>query len=260
MTKTYIGKSLYQKRVMLFWWFILIVAMTSFTMIFYPSLKNSNLGQALNALPTAVQKFTGGFLSFNTLSGYIVSEIFSLRSPLLLIILGIFLFNSISAVEERKGILETQITLPLTRSKIVVSKLFVGILIMIIASFGVFLGVLLGLLIIHDHYSITRIAQLTFQCFLLSLDFGLFTFLLACKFGPRGIVVGLSSTVAFLSYLINSMATPTNWLSKVDRLSLFNYYQNLTVYSSRDVKVLAIVGVVLIVLSYFSFIRRDVKT
>ncbi|HUD07305.1 MAG TPA: hypothetical protein VMR34_05465 [Candidatus Saccharimonadales bacterium] len=260
MTGGYLKKILYQKRKTMIWWFAGLVGVTFFTIIFFPALKNSNLGQVFNTLPKGLQQVTGGANTFSSIGGYIAQEIFALREPLLLIILSILLFNNLYVSEERKGLLEAQISLPLTRKKIFLTKLVCAILVVVVASVGIVVGVKLGLISIHTHYSLLKIIQESLECLLISLDFGLVALLLSSIFGTKGIVTGLSTTFAFGSYLISSMAPTVKSLQGIDKLSPFHYYQNLEVFNKHNTEVLAIFGLVLIVLSFIFFVRRDIKT
>lgn len=259
MISALVSKTIYQKRFMIFWWLLGLAAMTTFTMSFYNSFKAGGFDQTFNNLPKAFQKIAGNAASFKTISGYISQQIFSFRLPLLTIILSVAVFNSLSVGEERRGILQTQLTLPLTRTKILTSKLLSGLLVVGLASVGTFAGVLLGLIILHEHYSHMAILRQTLLCLLISFDFGLVAFMLGSIFGSKTIALGIAGGLAFMSYLISSLATAVPQLAGIEKLSLFHYYQDLANFSLGHTLVLLFVAVVLIVLSFYGFSRRDIK-
>jgi len=90
-------KTLYQKRWMTFWWAIGVVAMVSFTLLFFPTLKNSSLGETFAQLPPQFAKLAGDALSFTTIQGYVGEQLFGLRLPIMTIILAITLFTGLTA-------------------------------------------------------------------------------------------------------------------------------------------------------------------
>jgi len=253
-------KILYQKRWLLFWWFIAFVGTAMSTVIFFPAFKGTNIGAVFNSLPASVQHIAGTASSFNTIGGYISQEVFGLRAPLLALVLGIVIFNSLSVGEERKGILETHVTLPLSRSKIYFSKLFAAILIIVIASTGLFVGTELALLIIHYSYSTTKILELVANSAILGIVFGLVLYFFNSIFGIRGIVLGLSCAYAFISYLLTSFAISEKKLRTLDKGSLFHYYNSSGSFSTHNFLTITYIGIVLIIIGFFFFRRRDIET
>jgi ABC-type transport system involved in multi-copper enzyme maturation permease subunit len=229
-------------------------------MVFFPSFQSGSIGQAFTNLPKALQSLVGNLDAFRTVGGYISQEIFNLRMPLLTIVLTIAVFTGLTSTDEQRGILETQLSLPLSRKKILSSKLWAGIVITLVASLGTFLGVLLGLLFIRHSYSPIIIARETLSCALISLDFGLVAFLVGAVQKSKSVTLGIASAVAFISYLITTMAPSVEKLQPIEKFSLFHYYQNLTVFSLKDTVVLIFVGVVVAAISFVAFSRRDIRT
>lgn len=230
------------------------------TVVFYPSLKNSNIGSVFNSLPTSVQHLVGTGNGFNTISGYVSQEVFGLRAPLLTIILAIITFNSLTVSEERKGILETYISLPLSRARLYFAKTISGLLIVFLSSLGLLVGTLLALTLIHEHYAAINVFHLVLSSILLGVDFGLVALALYGIFGVRSIVLGLTCVYAFASYLLNSFASSVHSLAKFQKFSLFNYYQYSGAYSVHDITVLSAIAAVLIFIGYIFFRRRDIAT
>ena len=245
---------------MIIWWALGLLAMTVLTMLFYPSFKSGGFDQAFTALPKGLQKIVGTAADFKTIGGYIGQEIFALRIPLLMAILSIVTFNSLFVAEERKGVLESQLSLPLNRIVISIGKLFSAITIIVLASIGVFVGVLLGVLLVHEHYSAIKILQETLSCVLLSLNFGLVVFMVWGIVGTSGLTLGVACAFTFLSYLVSSMASSVSWLQPLDKLSFFHYYNNTATFNLFDTSVLLAIAASLSVLGLVFFLRRDVKT
>ncbi|HET7827856.1 MAG TPA: ABC transporter permease subunit, partial [Candidatus Saccharimonadales bacterium] len=223
------------------------------------SFKNGQLGKSLGNLSPALQKVVGNTDSFRTVGGYIGQQVFALRIPLLMTILGIVVFNGLTVGEERRGLLETQLSLPISRTKIILQKLAAGLVILAITSVGVFVGIWLTLLFIHEHYSYVTIWREILGAVLIGLDFGLLAFMLGSALGKKGIAVGVSSGLAFLSYLISSLVATVPSLKAVEKASLF-HYQAPPIISFFHIVVLAAVGSVFCLLGLLLFLRRDIGT
>ena len=237
-----------------------MLAMTLLTMIFFPSFKSGGFDQAFSTLPKSLQKVVGTAADFKTIGGYISQEIFALRIPLLMAVLSIVTFSSLFVAEERKGVLESQLSLPLNRTIISIGKLFSAVTIIVLASIGVLVGVMLGVLLVHEHYSAIKILQETLSCVLLSLDFGLVVFMVWGVAGTSGLTLGVASAFTFLSYLVSSMASSVSWLQPLDKFSFFHYYNNTATFNLFDTSVLLAIAASLSVLGLIFFLRRDIKT
>lgn len=260
MISSMFTKIIYQKRWMIFWWFLGLLASSLITLVFFPEFKGTNIAQVFNSLPASVQHIIGSASSYTTLNGYISQEVFGLRTLLLSIILGIIVFNSLTVSEERRGLLETHISLPLSRTKILFSKLSGGIFIIGLASIGSFVGVLIGLTIIHDHYSLIKLMQLVIGTSVLGILFGLVTFMLNAIFGVRSLVLGLSCAYAFLSYMISSLVVSVHSLKAVERASFFHYYNFSENFYLHNILILVYIGLAMIFISLIFFTRRDIET
>ena len=257
--KTLIWKILYQKRMLLLWWFVALTSVICLTMSFFPALKGNGLGDAFTNLPAGVQKIVGDALSFSTLSGYIQQQIFALRAPILMIILSIVVFGGQVAGEEQKGVTETHLTLPVSRTKLLMSKLIAGAIITFLASFGIMAGIELALLFIDQSYSFAHIAQSVVATWLVGLCFGILSFTVGAVTGRKGPSIGIPSAVAFLTYLVSSMAASVSWLEPLNKLTPFYYFNNGLISAGNAIG-LAAVCVAFILIGIIGFNRRDLQT
>jgi len=251
---------LFQKRWWMFWWFIASALTAISTVAFFPAFKGTNISKVFNSLPASVQHIAGTGNSFNTIGGYISNEVFGLRAPLVIIILSIIVFNNLSVGEERKGILETQVSLPFTRAKIYFSKFIAGSLVVLFSSAGFFIGVISALAIIHYHYPVKNILELVISTAVLGLVFGLITFALNGIFGIRSIVLGISCAYAFAAYIITSLVTTVTSLKQIEKASLFHYYSTTGSFSYHNLLILGYIGLGLVLIGYLFFRKRDIET
>ncbi len=79
-------------------------------------------------------------------------------------------------------------------------------------------------------------------------------------FGIRGIVLGLSCAYAFFGYLLTTLVISVQGLRSVEKLSLFHYYSSSGAYSYHNLLTLTYIGLVMIVISWLFFARRDIET
>ncbi len=251
-------KILYQKRFMIIGWFMAVTLITLLTMSVYNSFSNGALGDSLQSLPPALQQIIGDGSSFKTVGGYISQQVFALRMPVLLIILSIAVLISITAGEEQSGLLQTQLSLPIKRSNLLLQKLAAGFTVVTIASLGAVLGIAISLLIIGKSYNLMDILPHLIDCVLIAFTYGLIGFMVASVTGRRGLALGVSSGIAFLGYLINSMAPSVKLLQGVDKFTLFHYYHTKGSYNWSDMLLIAIVALTLITISLIRFERRDI--
>ena len=243
---------------MLLWWFIGIAAMTLLTLAFFHSLSSSNLDQSFKTLPPAVQKIAGTQFSFKTVDGYIRQQIFALRIPMLTIILAVSLLIGLSAGDESRGLLEQQLSLPISRTGLLLQKLAAALVIVTVATCGAMAGILIALLFLHEHESFRLILEYTLSCAALSFTYGMVGFLVAALTGRHGLAVGIASAFAFLSYLINSLAPAVSLMKNIDKLTFFHLYQ-LNPFSWGHFLGLIIAIAALSAVSIMAFNRRDIR-
>ncbi len=251
------SKIVYQKRFVVLGWFIGFFAIMLLTVSFYPSF--SELAKSFNNLPEAMRKLIGDALSFQTVGGYIRQQVFALRMPLLMIILSIALFHGLTTGDEQKGLTETHLTLPLSRARLLTEKALAGVVALLLASLGAVVGIQVSLLLIHESYSILNVLRDLVNCLLLSMTFGMLSFMFGSITAKRGLSLGVASGVAFTSYLINSMAPSVSALSFADKLTPFHFYVTNSPLEAKNVLILVAISAVLFLIGMTGFSRRDLK-
>ena len=257
--KLLVTKILYQKRMLLLWWFIALTAVIGLTMSFFPAFKGGGLGDAFTNLPAGVQKVVGNSLSFTTVSGYVQQQVFALRAPILLIILSIVVFGGQVAGEEVKGVTETHLSLPISRTKLLLSKLIAGMIITFVASMGIVLGIELALFFIGDSYSFAKIFQSVCGAWLVGLCFGVLSYAVGAASGRKAPSIGMPSALAFLTYLVSSMAASVSWLEPLNKFTPFYYYNDGLITFAHAVG-LGVVCLVLATIGTVAFNHRDIRT
>ena len=253
------SKSLYQRRHMAAGWFIGITAIVLLTMSVYNSFSDGAIGDSLQSLPPALQKLAGDALSFKTIGGYIDQQIFALRVPVMLTILSIAVFVGLSGGEEEKGLVESQLALTISRTKLLFQKLATGLTVVVLASFGSLLGIRIGLWLIGRDYNVFNVMPYLLSCLLVAIGYGLVGFMVSSVSGRRGLALGAASGLAFLGFLINSMASSVSLFATLDHATLFHYYHTAGGYHWASLALLAAVCLVLVGISWAVFSRRDIR-
>lgn len=259
MFRTIFRKTCYEKRWTILAWAFGIFSMTFFTMIFFPYLKNMGFDQVTANVPKSLQGLLGDSSSYKVVVGYVDQQIFALRLPMITMIMAISLFVGISVGDEDRGTLETLLALPVARSKAFWQKYAAGAALSGAACVAIYLGVILSFPIIQGSMSYFALAQATFACWLISLVFGTLAYAFGAATGKRGLTIGLASGVAFLSYLISSMAPAVDKLEVAQKFTPF-YYYNVPSVAQHGLKLsnLAVLvgGIAIMLLLGLAFFRK----
>jgi putative exporter of polyketide antibiotics len=255
-----ITKIIYQKRAFIIGWFLGAFALCIFMVLMFPSLQQSDIGQLLKNASPALKKIAGDQDSFSSAPKYIIHEVYGLRAPLLLIIMSILLFAKLTVGEEQKGLVMTQLSLPINRTRLLATKLVAALVISTIVSLGMIAGVVLGLIIIGEPIGWMENIKLALGCMLVGLDFGLVVYLLGGGLGLKGLATGIATLIAFTSYLISSLVAIADFLKPIEKFSLFHYYQNPSPVSWEHALLLVGIGVVLVAAALVAFPRRDIHS
>lgn len=242
----------------MFGWSLGLIALITFTIIFFPSLKTGDIATSFANLPESLQSLVGDAAAFQTIEGYISQQVFLLRAPMMLLILTIILFAGLTAGEEQKRLVETQLALPLRRSKLLLHKLLAGLTISAVAAGALLIGIMLGVFFIDESYSITDALPLVAACLLLSLSYALIAFAVGAATGKRGLALGVASGVTLTGFIVNSTASSVEALQTADKFTFLHYYQP-TDMAGRDWVVLAIACVAFVIIGFVGFVRRDLQ-
>jgi ABC-2 type transport system permease protein len=253
------SKTLYQKRYLILGWLAGVIFMVFITMSAFNSFSDGSIADSIAHMPPALQKLVGDLSSFKTIQGYIAQQIFALRVPMLLIILSITVLVGLTGGEEERGIVETQLTLPVGRTSLLLQKLAAALVVIVLASLGALIGIEIGLIVSHQHYNMLDVLPHLVSCLLVSVDYGLVGFAAAAASGRRSLALGLASGLAFLSFIINSMASSVSYFGTLDKATLFHYYTYKGGYHWPELSLLAGIAMLLIAIALVGFNRRDIR-
>jgi ABC-2 type transport system permease protein len=256
-------KTLLDKRVFIIGW-SLGLAFLGFAMTtFFPSFSDGKIDDLVNGLPPALQGLVGAIQDWKQLPGYIGSQIFDIRLPILIGVLVILLAVGLSVGEEDKGQLRTLVALPLGRTRIVIAKWLAILVICFIAAIATCIGVLIGALIIGESLDMMVLVRLGFVTWIMSTALATLIFAIGMSTGYLGLTKAIGTIIIAGSFLLTTFAQSVSWLKAAEHFSLFHYFPATTVAKEgiafSDIAVYLLITLLSLAAAVFFFRRRDVK-
>ncbi len=255
---------LWQRRWSALMWSLGIFVFVFINLIFYPTFKDQSAEyeKLFSQMPEAAKTLlsdTGDFLSP---SGYLSSQVFYLMLPLLLGILAISVGASLIGKEEREGTIELLLSRPLSRAKLLLSKAFVGLL--VVLGVGIVSAVSTALIskLVDIEVPFKNILMAGLSADLLVLSFGAVAFMVSTLGrGARAASIGIATLYAFGGYILVSLVGVAQWLEWPAKAFPYHYYRPGQILEGAYDwgNLLFITGVILVcaAVSWLAFRRRD---
>ena len=262
MYESILRKDLNELRVQILGWGFGVGALIFLTVVIYPSISTS-YELIMKQLPEGLKTFLDLEHSLTTLEGYMNTEIFS-YVPLVLAIFAIIAGTASIVGEEQSGTLEILIAQPLSRVRLMVTKL-IGLLLvngLIIGILSVMLWI--AILVIDVDVSVNRVmlALLLLWPFLTFMSF--LSVFLSMLVSSRIIAGSIIAGLLVLSYVLDSLSNLVSGLELIRPIYLTTYYQgnNALVSEVSFIYVLGLMGLLsgTFLLSMWLFFRRDIPT
>ena len=264
MLRNLLLKTLRDQRIPVLAYGLGLGALALLVIAIYPTFAEvgEELEEAMENLPDAYKAFTGGVLSLTEFDGYLVSQ-YLIILPLILAIFAIIEGTGALRGEEERGTMDTLLSLPISRSQVVLQKAAATLLslLLVILIIGVVLwvsaGFVEGAMLAVDRLSVTMLNTFgmgaLFYCFSL--------FLSACL--PSRRLAGVIGAVfAVGAYFFDAMSDIVESLHDYRFLGPFNYFDPLAILrdelSFQDSGVLLVASLVFLVAATLIFRRRDI--
>lgn len=264
MFHSVLTKSLYTLRWQLLGWILAIAGIALLTMTLYPSFSQNGIENIVKSVPDSLKSLVGNVADFKTVPGYIGQQIFGPNLYIVSLIMSILLFMGISASEESDGRLQTVLSFPVSRTRVYVEKYLATTIVLAIVSASVALAIWIALLSINKSADYGRIWQSVLGFGLINLAYGTLAYAVAFFTGNKGFTVLLVAGYAVASLFITTLSPAVDKLKTIDHFSLLHYYNNPQIMTNglNAGNTLVIVGVivVLLVIGWLGFLRRDVRT
>lgn len=227
--------------------------------------ESAKLNELFDAYPKALlEAFNIEQLQLSTFSGYISAEHFSLVWPLMAILIAVSTAGVMLAGEIERGTMSLLLALPVSRSKLYVSKYVAGVL--ALAIFTLFSSAVVIPLAGLSNIDVN--AANVWRVTLLSFAFGWSVFSLSFMFSAmlkeRSRVYFVVGGGLMLMYVANLVSGLVNSLDKFKYVSFFHYYTpdkalvggKLSISSCA---LFAIVALISTAVGYFVFNKRDIS-
>lgn len=256
-------KTLRDKRAFIIGWSI-GVAFLGFAMTtFFTSFSGGQIDDLLTSLPPGLDGLVGDVQDWKQLPGYIGSQVFDIRLPILIGILAILLAVGLSVGEEDKGQLRTLVALPINRIQIIIAKWLAIVVICAIASVATVLGVFVGVLGIGESIDPGVLGGLGSMTWIMSTALATLIFAFGMSTGHLGMTKAVGTVVVVASFILSTFARSVEWLEPYAFLSVFHYFPAAAIAKQGidfgDVLVYCAIIVVSLATAVFFFRRRDVK-
>ena len=244
-------------------WGVGIAAVAVMYAAFYPSVRDSAgaLQKYLENLPDALKNLLGG--DYTTPAGYLRAETFSILGPILFLVFAIGAGARAIAGEEEGRTLDLLLSTPIRRRQVLLDKWIS----LALTAFGLALVLGLAIALIGPVFGlkigVVDVASACLMLFLLAAMFGTIALAVGCVTGRRGLAIGVTGTVATITYVLNVLAPAVDALGPLRPLSPFRWYLEpdpLTHgVSGAGVVVLVSVTAVAFAVAWVAFERRDLR-
>jgi beta-exotoxin I transport system permease protein len=259
------GETLRSSARSILWWSVGLAGMVAALVAVYPALRdNPSLKKLTQQYPEALKGFIafGGEIDYTSAAGYLGSELFSLMVPLLLLLAAVGAGARAIAGEEEAGTLELLVTLPVSRTRVVVEKIAALIAELSLLGLVLWISLAIGAWATGMDISVLNLGAATASAVLFAVAYGLIALLVGAATGRRGWSVAVAAAGAAAAYLLNALAPLVDSLEPLRRLSPFYHYIASDPLrhglAARHVAGLAVIALVCAVLAPFAFARRDI--
>lgn len=187
------------------------------------------MGQAMadfvNSFPDSVKKIfrMGDYFSG---AGFLGTEIFSLIFPMVMIGIGLAWGASATAEDEERGSADLLFALPISRAKILWSRLVAMFSALILLALISFINLFIRAKAVDMEISTSKLAAATLSCLLLGALFATLGAALGAATGRKGGSLGIGAGVATLLYVFYTVSTLVSKFDFVKVVNPFEWYMN----------------------------------
>ncbi len=259
MFRSIFTKTLYGKRWTTVAWALGLGALVVFTMLFFPTFQE--VGQSFKDVPESLKAFLGDATTYSSIAGFTDLQIFN-QYVFMTLVLGVVLFTGLLAGEEGSGTLQILLVQPVSRTRVYWEKVLAGMVVIAAVSLAISFSAWLGAVIVGETLRLDRLATATVGVWLITMVFSSIGYALGAVWGRRGLAGALAGVLAFVAYLVSSLAESVESLQAADKLSPFHYFNRPGILSHgvdwSDFALLAVLTIVPLLVAHVLFVRRDI--
>ncbi len=255
-----------RKKKYIFWWTIAISLTIILILSIYPSIRNQfkTFDDLIKQLPAAFMNLKTGGASESMVSpiGWLNSQLYFVTLPILFLIMSIGLGSSILLTDEKEHTLELVLARPISRTKLLLSKLISYLI--IIAIPWLISSMVTSLTTVIIHLSISQLHLIIADIWLLLfiLVYGLVGFAISTVLPKtKRLGASIATMLAFLGYLLTSLANLNHYMLDLAKLFPWYYFSPSDLLAGNINTGLSIyllgLSVITLLISFIGFNRRD---
>lgn len=263
MMRTLLTRTLYEKRWFLAGWSLVFAVMTTLVLMFYPSFSEGpSIDELAKTMPQQLRGLIGDPDQYKSIDGFITTQIYDIRMPLLIMIMGLVLAAGLTVREEESGELRTLSAQAMSRTRILLEKWFAGWLIIIALNLVAVAGTYVGVVALGETIPHELIWRLMFQSSLFGIVAFSIPFSIGLASGRRAPTMFIGLFVTIGSFLLTTFAKAVDWLKDWEVFSLMHYYDTAALrdghFNRTDIWILVAIGLVALAIMVLAFRRRDI--
>ncbi len=235
----------------------------------FPTVKeqSATFEQIMKTMPPElfkVMNMDASSFSFSTMESYLSTEYMSFLWPILAIVFAISLASYIAIREVDKGTIEILCSLPISRTKIFISRYIAGIKMLAVFCIVSLLGAIPFAMLHNSDYKIGNYVTATIGAFLFVWAVYSLATLVSMICSEKGKATMITSGVLLLMYVLNIIANLNTSLANIKYLSFFHYFNGPELLNKNSLATYAIFvlggfAVVATVVAAVRFARRDLS-
>lgn len=265
MLRNVFTKAIWDRRRSMMWWTAGMVAMTAWLVAVYPVIRDSDAMQSfLDDFPPELMALFGIDPDiYLTGAGYLQAQLFSFIAPIILIAFAVGFGVSATASEEKSGTMDMLLSLPISRTSLILQKATAMVLLAALLSSAIALTLIILDPVVGLKLSVSGVAAVTTGLWLLGVTFGGVAMMVGAFTGSPSSAGGVAGFLAILAWVVTSFSSLFSWLEFPSKLSPFSWYLDglplLNGFDSGQIW-LVIAGGAAIVSAALLFARRNIAT
>ena len=234
-------------------------------MSIYPSItKNKEALQGfLESYPEAIRKIFR-MQDYTSGPGFLSTELYSFMIPLVLIAVGATWGASATAEEEDEGTADVLLTLPISRTRILLSKIAATSTVTVFLSFLAMANIVVLRGVVDMEIDNGKLLAATLSSISLGFFFTGIAFLVGSFSQRKGSAIGVVTGVSLVAFLIYSLSALVDNFDAIEPYNPMEWgLKGQPLFNGLDIGgnfKLLIGGVIFLVLSILKFDKKDIST
>ncbi|MBT8249696.1 MAG: ABC transporter permease [Acidimicrobiia bacterium] len=264
MIRTLTGKGIWDRRKTLMWWGIGMTLYVILNVAFFPSLKEESFSELFESVPEAMLAAFGiqDIAALSTGVGYVNSQLYDGFGTILVAAWAIAIGATTLSSEEDSKTMDMLLSLPVSRTRVVLEKWLAMVVLMVGISAVIFLVLVVSNPIWELDLTLEGMVWVNLGLALLSILFGTVAMAVSAVSGRRGLAIGASGGLLALLFLLYGLGSVVDSLESIRGTSPFYWYLD-SVPLAGTVSALGFLGMAFVTLLFLAiavlgFNRRDV--